>query len=302
MESFAIKSGANSFHGTAFNFFRNDKLDANSWNNNFNGAPKPRDHQNDFGGSLGGPVWIPKVYNGRDKLFFFFSWEQYRNNPGKSNVSTLPTAAERGGDFSKLLGPELQNGDHSPVINPCDGTHVLQGQIFDPATTQTVGGQPCRTAFPGNIIPTDRLSTVSQNVLQFLPVGSDTNGPGCNAVICNNFLFTSANPVRDTTMTFKIDYNVSANGKAFFSYSSRDQEALNGSAILPRPLDPNFINSNFTHYVRFGYDYTFSPTLLNHFVIGLNRLTNFSKGQSVTGVDWDALLGLATPAGTCFRG
>ena len=249
----------------------------------------------------GGPVWIPKLYNGRDKLFFFFSWEQYRNNPGTSNVSTLPTAAERAGDFSKLLGDGLTNGDGSPIINPCDGTQVLSGQIFDPATTRPgPGGQPCRTAFPGNIIPSDRLSTVSQNVLQFLPVGSDTNGPGCNAIICNNFLFSSANPVRDTTMTFKIDYNVSPNGKAFFSYSSRDQEQLNGSAILPRPLDPNFINSNFTHYLRFGYDYSVSPTLLNHFVIGLNRLTNFSKGQSVTGVDWDQLLGIGNASGHVF--
>src|SRR5260370_18884418 len=143
VESFAIKSGTNKFHGTAFNFFRNDKLDANSWNNDFNGAPKGRDHQNDFGGSLGGPVWIPKLYNGHDKLFFFFSWEQYRNNLRQSNVPTLPTAAERSGDFSRLLGPGLVNGAASPIINPCDGTQVRQGQIFDPA-------KPCRTAFHGN--------------------------------------------------------------------------------------------------------------------------------------------------------
>jgi carboxypeptidase family protein/TonB-dependent receptor-like protein len=300
VESFAVKSGTNNFHGTVFNFFRNDKLNANSWNNNFNGAPKGRDHQNDFGGSLGGPVRIPKLYNGHDKLFFFFSWEQYRNNLGKSNVSTLPTAAERSGDFSLLLGPGLVNSDGTPVINPCDGTQVLRGQVFDPATTQTVGGQPCRTAFPGNIIPTGRISTVAQNMLQFLPVGSDTNGPGCNAPICNNFLFTSANPVRDTTMTFKIDFNVSEKGRAFFSYSSRDQENLNGSQTLPRPLDPNFQNSNFTHYLRFGYDYTFSPTVLNHFVVGLNRLANFSRGQSVTGVDWDQVLGITGASGEVF--
>lgn len=301
VESFATKSGTNRFHGTAFNFFRNDKLNANTWNNNFNGAPKPRDHQNDFGGSLGGPVRIPKLYDGRDKLFFFFSWEQYRNNLGKSNVSTLPTDAERHGDFSALLGPGLVDGEGDPIINPCDGTQVLQGQIFDPQTGPGLGGaQPCRTAFPGNIIPADRISTVSKNILEFLPVGSDTNGPGCNAVICNNFLLTSANPVRDTTMTFKIDFNVSQNGKAFFSYSSRDQENLNGSQILPRPLDPNFINSNFTHYVRFGYDYAISPTLLNHFVVGLNRLNNFSKGQSVTGQDWPATLGITGATGQVF--
>src|SRR5215472_12948870 len=79
VESFTTKSGSNNWHGTAFDILHNDKLNANSWVNNLNGAPKPRDHQNDFGGSLGGPVWIPKLYKGNDKTFFFFSYEQYRN-------------------------------------------------------------------------------------------------------------------------------------------------------------------------------------------------------------------------------
>src|SRR5258708_15795686 len=112
VESFTTKSGANIFHGTAFDILRNDKLDANSWTNNLNGAPKPRDHQNDFGGSFGGPVWIPKLYNGHDKSFFFFSWEQYRNNVGTSNITTLPTDAERTGDFSALLRAD------TGLINP----------------------------------------------------------------------------------------------------------------------------------------------------------------------------------------
>src|SRR5438128_7950205 len=156
VQSFSTKSGTNDYHGTAFDLLRNDKLDANSWRNDFIGAPKPRDHQNDFGGSLGGPVRIPKFYNGRDKTFFFFSWEQYRNNQGFSNTTTLPTDAERSGDFSALLGPPLTTpnpiagGPPIPVLNPCDGTPILTGQIFDPSTTKTVGGVQCRTAFPGN--------------------------------------------------------------------------------------------------------------------------------------------------------
>ncbi len=296
VESFAIKSGTNRFHGSAFNFFRNDKLDANSWNRNFNGSPKPRDHQNDFGGSLGGPIRIPKLYNGHDKAFFFFSWEQYRNNKGTANVTTVPTDAERSGDFSALLGAP------TGATNPCDDTPVLRGQIFDPATTQTVGGQPCRTAFPGNIIPAGRLSTVAQNVLKFLPSPTGGNGSGCaeGVPICNNFAFNSAKTIRDTTMTFKIDFNVSQKGKAFFSYSSRDQEVLNGEPRLPPPLDPNFFNSNFTHYARFGYDYTFTPTLLNHLVVGLNRLANASIGESVNGSDWPAVLGIGNAHGKVF--
>src|SRR5467141_1139209 len=113
VESFTTKSGTNAFHGTAFDILRNDKLDAKLWTEDLNGTPKPRDHQNDFGGSLGGPVWIPKLYNGHNKTFFFFSWEQYRNNQGGTSVDTLPTDAERAGDFSALLGPATGK------INPC---------------------------------------------------------------------------------------------------------------------------------------------------------------------------------------
>lgn len=294
VESFKTRSGGNSYHGTGFDLLRNDKLDANSWNNNTNGAPKPRDHQNDFGGSLGGPVWIPKIYNGHDKTFFFFSYEQYRNNQGTSQLSTLPTAAERGGDFSALLGGPTGQ------INPCDGSPILLGQIFDPSTTQTVGGQPCRTAFPNNQIPTSDFSNVAKNILAFIP---DTNvTPSATNLngLTNNFLFVSNKPIRDTTMTVRIDENLTANHKLFFSYSSRDQEVLNGDPILPPPLNPNFTNSNFTHYLRFGWDYTIKPTLVNQFVIGFNRLSNFSKGQSVTGTDWDAFLGIGNASGEVF--
>lgn len=296
VESFTTKSGTNLWHGTAFELLRNDKLDANSWDNDFNKAPKPRDHQHDFGGSLGGPVRVPKLYNGHDKTFFFFSWEQYRNNQGTSNVTNVPTDKERTGDFSELLGAD------TGLINPCDNSHILLGQIFDPSTTKTVtvGGQPvqCRTAFPGNKIT--NMSTVAQNILKFIPSANRSSGINCGAVICNNFIFSSNKPIRDTTMSVRIDQNWGAANKFFFTYSSRDQGVLNGNPILPGPLDPNFHNSNFTHYVRGGWDYVISANLLNHFSVGLNRLNNFSKGQSVTGVDWDQVLGIGNASGPVF--
>ncbi len=291
VQSFSTKAGTNSYHGTAFDLLRNDKLDANSWDNNFHGAPKPRDHQNDFGGSLGGPVRVPKLYNGHDKTFFFFSWEQYRNNQGTTNVTTLPTDAERTGDFSALLGAP------TGAINPCDNSPVLTGQIFDPSTTKTVNGVQCRTAFPGNKITTP-LSPVAQKVLTFLDV--HPNLPGQQNGLVNNFLFTASKPIRDTTMTFRIDQNWGTNNKFFFSYSSRDQEVLNGTPSLPAPLDPNFFNSNFTHYTRFGWDRTISSTMVNHFNIGLNRLNNFSKGESVTGPEWNSVLGISGASGPVF--
>lgn len=297
VQSFSTKSGTNSYHGTAFDLIRNDKLDANSWTNNFNGAPKPRDHQNDFGGSLGGPVRLPKIYDGRNKTFFFFSWEQYRNNQGTSSLTTLPTDAERTGDFSALLGAAIVDKAGNPVLNPCDNTPLITGQIFDPSTTKTVGGVQCRTAFPGNKITTP-LSSVAQKVLSFLNV--HPNRPGRLNGLADNFLFNFSKPVRDTTTTFRIDQNWGSNNKFFFSYSSRDQEVLNGRPAIPAPLDPNFFNSNFTHYTRFGWDRTIGSSMVNHLNVGLNRLNNFSKGESVTGVDWDAVLGISGASGPVF--
>jgi hypothetical protein len=292
LESFTTKSGTNSYHGTAFDILHNDKLNANSWFNNHVGAPKDPDHQNDFGGSLGGPVWIPKVYNGHNKTFFFFSWEQYRNNLGSTSRTTLPTDAERSGDFSALLGPVLMNNG-APVINPCDGSQVRLGEIFDPSTTKTVAGVQCRTAFPGNKIT--NLSPVAQKMLSFLTVHADpTLG------LINNFIFRSVNPQNDTTMTFRIDQNWRANDKFFFSYSSRDQEQLNGARSIPPPLDPNFFKSRFSHYIRFGWDKTISPSLLNHFNLGYNRLYDPSKAQSVNGTNWPSVLGIPNANGPVF--
>jgi hypothetical protein len=291
VESFTTKSGTNSYHGAAFDLLHNDKLNAVPWNNISNGSNfKPRDHQNDFGGSLGGPVRVPKLYNGHDKTFFFFSWEQYRNNLSAANVTTLPTDAERSGDFSKLLGAS------TGLTNPCDNTPVLRGQIFDPSTascpTGFVGG---RIAFQGNKITS--ISPVAQKVLSFLTVHSN---PNATDPLRNNFIFVSVNPIRDTTMTFRIDQNWGNSNKFFFSYSSRDQEQFNGNPGLPPPLDTNFFKSRFSHYLRFGWDKTISSTLLNHFNVGFNRLNDPSIADSFTGQDWPKTLGIPGISGVLF--
>ncbi|HZR64642.1 MAG TPA: carboxypeptidase regulatory-like domain-containing protein [Terriglobales bacterium] len=299
VESFTTKSGTNNFHGTIFELFRNEALDANPWNLDFQNAlaaeqgkpltRKARDRQNDFGGSLGGPVRIPHLYNGTDKTFFFFSWEQYRNERGTTNTTTLPTDAERSGDFSALLGSD------TGVPNPCTpGQDVLQGQIFDPSTTTTVGGVTCRLPFPGNKIT--NISPVAQKILTYLPHANRTG----DAFGINNYFFATQVPTLDTTMTFRIDENLTQKSKLFFSYTSRDQEVLNGTPALPPPLDGNFFNSNFSHLMRFGWDFIASPTLLNHFVVGFNRLWNSSTGESVNGNNWPQVLGINNAFGPVF--
>jgi hypothetical protein len=301
IESFATKSGGNDFHGTAFDLFRNTALDANSWDNNRTNTPRPPDHQNDFGGSLGGPVRVPKFYDGRNKTFFFFSWEQYRNNPGTSSLDTLPTQAElQNGDFSALLGAP------TGATNPCDGNApILKGQIFNPATTETVtvAGQQvqCRLPFPGNIVPKSDWDPVAQKVLGYLTVQPNQAGTPTNLNgLLNNFVYVSSQIRRDTTMTFRIDQNWGTKNKFFFSYSSRDQETPNGADDLPGPLNGNFFNSNFTHYLRFGWDYSVASNWVNTFTVGFNRLNNLSKADSVNGTDWPAVLGIGNANGPVF--
>ena len=286
-ESFTTKSGSNSFHGTLYDIFRNTALDANPWFNNLYAAPVPLDLKNDYGGDLGGPVWIPKVYNGRDKTFFFFSWEQYRQQLGATTVSTIPTAAERQGDFSSLVNTSDVLG-----VNPCDGSTIYQGQIFDPSTTQTVNGVQCRTAFPGNKIT--NLSNVAQKILALFPQPTNSN-------YINNFIYTTSRPIRDTTMSFRIDQNLSPKSKLFFSYSSRDQQALNSNPALPNPLDPNnYFHSFFTHYMRAGWDYFISPTVLEHLNVGFNRIYSNSVSNAINGTDWDSAIGLTGANGPTF--
>jgi len=129
------KSGTNSFHGTLFEFLRNDKLDSR----NFFAQSREILKRNQFGGTFGGPVWIPKVYNGKDKTFFFVSYEGQRQREGQVNNSNVPTAAERNGDYS------------APGLN----------QIYDPLSTapSPSGSGTVRSVFPGNVIPAARLSS-----------------------------------------------------------------------------------------------------------------------------------------------
>lgn len=315
VESFNTKSGTNNYHGDIYEIFRNEDLDANVWGNDYclttndprvctaprSSYARPLDRQNDYGGTFGGPVVIPHLYNGKDKTFFFFSWEQYQQTQGGVNTSTVPTQAERTGDFSDQLVTS-----NVVATNPCDGTPIFQGEIFDPATTRPgPGGLPCRTAFlneagsTGNVIPSNRLSTVGKNIMGFYP--SPQNGN-----LINNYVFAYSFPIEDTTTTFRIDQNISEKSKAYFTYSSREntRNSTPGSITWNNPAGSGRTQFFGTHYIRFGYDYTFTPTLLDHVSLGYNRTNSKNVGNGVSqgkGQDWAQTLGITGgPVGPMF--
>jgi hypothetical protein len=303
IESFNTKGGTNDLHGVAYDIFRNEDLDANSWGSDYqlkqNLTPaqrasfqRPLDRQNDYGGALGGPVRIPHLYDGKDKTFFFFSWEQYRQQQGGVNTISVPTTAERGGDFSALLTNNVLG------TNPCQGNApIFQGEIFDPATTQTVGGVECRTPFAGNKVPSGRFTSTGSKIIGFYPSPQ-------TAAASNNFSFPFAFPILDTTTTFRIDQNISQKSKAYFTYSSRENVRTSVTPAFPGPADTGGRNQFFgTHYIRFGYDYTIGPTLLNHLNIAYNRTNSKNVGIGVAlgkGQNWDAALGITGATGLMF--
>lgn len=306
IENFSTKNGTNTYHGTAFDIFQNEVLNANSYFNNLRISDNPTDpvnrannarntdKKNDYGGSVGGPVQIPKLYNGHDKTFAFFSWEQFRQATSGTRTSTVPTLAVRGGDFSSQLTSTPVKG-----VFDCNGNQVFEGQIFDPGvpdTTTTRNGVLCRTPFPGNVVPAGRFSRVALNALAFLP----TPNVGDANTIVNNFVYRSGNPVLNTNYSIRVDQNLSEKSKVFATYTDRDNDIRNGLPPFPGPGGGVQFQHSYAKYLRFGSDYVISPSVFNHFNAGLNRLVLLSQSNAVNGTDYPALLGIKGASGPTF--
>jgi len=274
--SFSLKSGGNEFHGEVYDIFRNNALNANSFTNNQNGVPIARDHRHDFGGNVGGPIYLPRFgeggktyWSGRNRAFFFFNMESYRNAEGENVLVSVPTARMRQGDFSELLtDPEIlqRNGGALQLFSPIAG--------FDAAGRVIVARPGSRVAIPGNRIDLFRLPTgqsiidpVGANILSFFPVPNRTG-------VFRNYLAQSQNPTTMNNPTFKIDTIATEKQHLTFSFSYRNNQRIAGGA--PRFPEPfvafgrwrQFFKSQF---YRVQHDYTFGASLLNHFNAGFNR-------------------------------
>ena len=204
VENYVLKSGTNGFHGAAFEYFRNTDLDARG----FFPANRPADHQNEFGGILGGPIK-------KNKLFFFGNYDGYRYLSGSTpNLQSIPTAAERTGDFSGLPAAQV---------------------IYDPAS-QTCAGAVCtRTPFAGNVIPLSKISAISKSLASYLPDPTNAN-------IQNNYLSSLPIQVNTYNLTGKVDANLSDRHRlyGFFAdghYTTNFTGSLNqtGAGVLPEP-------------------------------------------------------------------
>jgi hypothetical protein len=242
--SVSIKSGTNEFHGSAFEFFRNDVLNANSWSNNFSGVEKPKQRWNQFGGSIGGPII-------KDKLFFFADYQGMRFNvPAATGAITVLTNAQRQGDFSAICSEY----DASGVCRPGKGT-----QLYNPFQRDAAGN---RVPFANNRIPTNLFDPVARALFS-----SDLYPEPINGDSRLNQLNTSRSFTHGDQGDVKIDYNRSQKDRVFgrFSQSRQDNNVTNS---FPLFFDTFFRAPAYTGVAN--WTRTFSPRLVNEVRMGAN--------------------------------
>ncbi len=303
LANFGMKSGTNNFHGTAFWFHKEKAFNANNWANNAFGQRKTGARENNGGGTFGGPVWIPGLYNGKDRTHFFFSYEGERqsNQNLSSRRDSLPVAPFKKGDFSLLLDPRFTGDSRSGTVVGTDalGRPVIFGQIYDPSTSrQLPNGTWIRDPFSGNIIPQNKFSQVALNVLKY-----DLPNPQTLQLRFNNPRVGTCCPFLDIdNYSYKMDHTISEHHKTSgtFVYNNRIRRRFGGGGQpnLPGPIPGPLAAGDKTQATpgwmfRFAEDWTISPTVLNHFAYGYNRFRNANQSNSfLSGIDWTQALGL----------
>jgi Carboxypeptidase regulatory-like domain/TonB dependent receptor len=270
-----MKSGSNQFHGSVYDYFVNEALNAGTpnTNNGNNEHIRNRQRRNDYGFTLGGPVRIPKLYDGRNKLFFFFSFEQFRETTINSTTNyTVPIPAYQSGNFTQALTGKSLGTD--PLGRP-----IMENTIYDPTTDRIVNGLDERDPFPNNTVPLNQQDPVALKIQSLIP---QPNRPG----LINNFVPTYKNSRLTYVPSIKIDYSLSSRSKLSGYYSYNYSYTPNNNGF------PGIINgtptTNTAQTIRINFDETLSPTLLFHLGVGL---LNPTQNQEPPAVDPVATLG-----------
>ncbi|HTA45422.1 MAG TPA: carboxypeptidase-like regulatory domain-containing protein [Bryobacteraceae bacterium] len=264
--NYTMKSGTNQLHGSAYDYFVNEVLNAGApfTDAGISNPAKAGQHvrnplrQNDYGFTLGGPVVIPKIYNGHNKTFFFFNFEQFRQSSFTSNSQAIvPTAAMRNGDFSAIP---------TSTCNTVSGQSVCFNQIFDPSTTTTVNGNVVRMPFSNNMVPQSRFDPTAVIIQNMIPT---PNAPGLLDYVAPGY----TNFRHTTIPSFKIDQAISDKIKlsGYYSAIKTDSPQTNGFAEPYTALQPQ---NALSQTIRVNLDYVLTPSLLLHFGAGLLYTSN----------------------------
>ncbi len=263
--SIVTKGGGNQFHGTAFEYFQNDKLNANQTELNRAGIRKPPNHINQFGAQASGPIYIPKLVDGRNRVFWMVSWESLRQRSADPGVTTFPIQEWRNGDFSSLLN--------------ATGQQVL---IYDPRSTRPDGS---RTPIPGNRIAASQIDPVAKNVLSFYP---QPRSAGDGPARINNYPYPSRWVASFDQFAGRTDVSLNDKNKVFFRYGENPFQEFR--AIVFGTDNPGEPTGN-APLLRNGrnlvmnWTSTLSPTMTFDLRTGLSRWEE--AGGSTLGAGFD---------------
>ena len=252
-----IKNGTNELHGVLFEFLRNNALDANNFFSNAAGQPRAPFHQNQFGFAVGGPIWIPKLYNGHNRTFFFADYQGLRQNTSAGqSITDVPPAALRNGDFSSVKTP-----------------------IYDP-NTRRVGptGNVIADPFPGNVIPPNRLNASAAAIAALVPLPNF----GAAGALARNFFYQPRSSSNTDQGDIRVDQNISSNNN-FYARFSISQNAKPAVGSFPGFIGGGTSSIDNAAQGVISDIHIFSPTLVNEFRFGYVRHNGSIFGTGQTG-------------------
>ncbi len=260
------KSGGNDVHGQLFEYNKNRVFNANTWLNNRNGVDKGIFQENIYGGAIGGPVYIPKVYNGKDKTFFFFNYEGYRfNQSGSVQLGSVPTEAMKNGDFTDVC-----------LRGTCALLYDQNGPV---AQDENGAYQRLRLLNDGYHISPTTFSPVAKAAMQFLPPPNHPADAGTTWQ--NNFLGLSTHTTSRRDWAARLDQAIGANQRLFGRFSTHySDDKPNSRWFGPgQPVSENYNKGMFQ--ITLNYDWTISPTL----VLSARANGNFTPYTSGSTID-----------------
>ncbi len=253
VEVYVTKSGTNDLHGTAFLNMRRDIWNANAWAFNATGRARPKDRINEMGGAGGGPVFLPRIYDGRNKTFFYVTYSKDKRPVTSAPViSTVPTALMKTGDFSQLPAAQV---------------------LYDPATTSGNSRDP----FPNNTIPRSRFSRISSSLLGAIPDPTRStltgNYDNLNVTVYNQYIYN-----------IKVDHAFTSGNRLAFTVTKENQLS-DVLAAFPGPLGQGLQTYQKPDNWRWNHDLVLKPTLLLHTTFGYSRTRQlwdnpFQKGAA----------------------
>ncbi len=282
------KSGGSSLHGNVYDYLRNGKLDANYFFNAIHNQPKQNSHRNQFGGAVGGPVYIPGVYKQRDKTFFFFNYEGHReNDPLTADVATIPTSNFRNGNFAALLGSNIGT---DALCRP-----VLSGQIYDPFSTH----QTTATCAVPNSDPTKAIA-VGQTVWIRDPISGNNLANSVNGIdpvgqalinfypapinnqLSGNWSAAGLGANNSNEYSGRIDHHLTDKTMLYgrFSYKKEFKDESPAYYGADNPAGPGQRNPNNRYNIAFGVSHVFTPTFTMSGNLGLVHWTEGNDLQS----------------------